>query len=325
VRLRVAPYRLAPRAAVGLGGSRDRSGMLLEVWPEGLKAPGYADCHPWPELGDPPLALHREALRRGQPTSLLERAFALGAADAEARSRGEGLFAGLTVPPSHALVSLSELPELPTLLGATGAASVKVKVGERPSEEARALARAHQAHPALRWRLDANGRFAADDFRGFWRSLPPTLRPLVDFIEDPTPFDATLWAALSAELGCVFAWDRGSSAWAPGCPGVGVLVSKPAWDDSLALARRVAGTGVGLVITTALGHPLGSLAAAWVAARAATVPSLEVLSCGLLSHAAYRPDAFSEALRVDEGVLRPLPGAGLGLGSLLEALAWEQP
>src|SRR5262249_34567507 len=78
-------YALSPR----------RRGALIR------SGSGFADVHPWPELGDEPLERQLDLLRRGETTPLTRRSLELARIDGAARQRGVSLFAGLTIPKSH--------------------------------------------------------------------------------------------------------------------------------------------------------------------------------------------------------------------------------
>src|SRR4029078_6257499 len=82
-------YTLKPRRALSaLAGARPREGALLRA------GDGFADIHPWPELGDEPL---EEQLKHVETLPALHYA----RIDGEARRRGVSLFDGLTIPESH--------------------------------------------------------------------------------------------------------------------------------------------------------------------------------------------------------------------------------
>ena len=75
--------------------SPTRRGALVRV------GNGFADVHPWPELGDAPLERQLTMLARGETTALTRRSLELARIDSDARARSVSLFAGLTIPLSH--------------------------------------------------------------------------------------------------------------------------------------------------------------------------------------------------------------------------------
>ncbi|HVR40608.1 MAG TPA: hypothetical protein VMU84_16050 [Thermoanaerobaculia bacterium] len=214
-------YTLTPRArlsAVARPGARE--GALLRA------DDGFADIHPWPELGDAPLDEQLALLARGETTPLTRCSLRFASLDAAARSRSVSLFDGLTIPESH----------WPGADPPPGFDTVKIKnVAVIP--------------PNVRLRIDFNATLSADEFLRL--ELP---RERVDFVEDPCPYDARVWNELRAKTGLRLALDRGVAT-----DGVDVLVCKPAVQESVPTGREV-------VVTSYMDHPVGQFFAAWVAA-----------------------------------------------------------
>src|SRR5947207_12510223 len=87
-------YELVPKRRLSAIAGR-RVGALIRI------SDGFADVHPWPELGDLPLDEQLSLLARGVTTPLTARSLCFAALDAEARAASRNLFEGLTIPPSH--------------------------------------------------------------------------------------------------------------------------------------------------------------------------------------------------------------------------------
>jgi O-succinylbenzoate synthase len=209
-------YRLIPRS-----GAAPREGALIRL--DG----GFADVHPWPELGDAPLDEQLVLLTRGEATQLTRASLHWAAVDAEARRRGVSLFEGLTIPLSH--WSGNEPP--------AGFDTVKIK-GVQPVPE------------HVRIRIDFNGRLSPSEFVDIAAALP---RERIDFIEDPCPYDPALWRSLSERTGLRLALDRFEGV-------AGVLVHKPALHASFPSFPGE------IVVTSYMDHPVGQYFAACVAA-----------------------------------------------------------
>jgi len=255
-------YSLKPRRPLSaLAGAAPREGALLRV------GDGFADVHPWPELGDAPLDKQLALLARGETTPLTRRS--LWFASVWKRD----LFDGLTIPRSH--WPGSDPPE--------GFDTVKVKMpgGVLP--------------PSHRLRLDFNASIDAAVFAALAPALP---RERIDFVEDPCPYDAATWRALREETGLRLALDR---AVAPASrrpyrrrpAAVNVLVIKPAVDD-------VPQVDIPIIITSYMDHPIGQLHAAYVAAT--QTPDA---TCGLVTHVLFESDPFIERMRIDDARLVP--------------------
>lgn len=278
--IRYAPYELIARRPLNARAKETRRrGALIRV------DDGFADVHPWPELGDAPLEEQLAMLAQGELTPLTRAALGFAAIDAAARREGRWLFEDVTVPLSH--WSGAEPP--------AAFDTVKIKCG--PGFDPATL-------PAgVRLRLDFNATLTPSQFAGIASRLPVDR---IDFVEDPTPYDAETWRALQASTGLRLALDR-----AVADDGVDVVVCKPA-------VQEVPRTRRELVVTSYMDHPLGQVAAAYVAARAATSDR-----CGLVTHVLYEPTAFTEALALDGARLAPSRGTGFGFDALLEAMPWR--
>ena len=197
-----------------------RSGALLRV------DDGFADIHPWPELGDAPLDEQLALLARGETTPLTRASLRLAQLDAGARRRGVSLFEGLTIPLSH----------WPGNDPPAGFDTIKTKgVVDFPAN--------------VRIRIDFNARLSAEEFVRIAETLP---KERIDFIEDPCPYDEEVWRELRARTGLRLALDRFEGD-------ADVLVHKPALQSAWPAHNDV-------VVTSYMDHPVGQFGAAYVAA-----------------------------------------------------------
>jgi O-succinylbenzoate synthase len=189
---------------------------------------GFADVHPWPELGDQPLETQLDLLRSGQTTALTRRSLELARIDGDARERRVSLFAGLEIPRSH--WPGSEPPP--------GFDTAKIKSIDRIPER-------------VRLRIDFNARLRPEEFLLIAEGLPIER---VDFVEDPCPYDGGTWSALREQTHLRLALDRFHAE-----EGVDVLVVKPA-------IQEIPETQKEIVITSYMDHPIGQFGAAYIAA-----------------------------------------------------------
>jgi O-succinylbenzoate synthase len=277
MRLWVHRYELVPRRRLsGVAREGSRQGALLRV------GHGFADVHPWPELGDLPLDEQLTRLARGETTPLTRASLRLAALDGDARRRGVSLFEGLRIPLSH----------WPGAQPREGFDTVKVKSAEVIPD-------------GVRLRFDFNATLTAEEFVRIAETLP---KERVDFVEDPCTFDEDVWAMLSARTGLTLAYDRPGGA--EPSSSVRVLVHKPAvhadWPDH-----------PDVVVTSYMDHPVGQFGAAFVAASHRTNAR-----CGLFTHVLYESDAFIDAIESEGARLLPPRGTGLGFDALLDALQW---
>jgi o-succinylbenzoate synthase len=277
-------YELVPRrrlSAIAADGARQ--GALIRV------GDGFADVHPWPELGDAAVDQQLDLLRRGETTALTRRSLSLAALDGEARRRARSLFEGVAIPPSHWPLAGGDVP--------AAFDTVKVKMSPGSGLDA-SLARYHL-------RLDFNATLDAEAFLSFVQSLSPELRRAIDFVEDPCPYSPQIWSGLQERTGVRLALDRGGAF-----AGVDVLVVKPAVQE-LPLSDKE------IVITSYMDHPVGQLGAAYVAASSGITTT-----SGLTTHLLYESDAFIERMVLDGTRLVPPAGTGIGFDDLLESLPW---
>jgi O-succinylbenzoate synthase len=274
-------YTLKPRRALSaLAGARPREGALLRA------GDGFADVHPWPELGDAPLDEQLARLGRGETTPLTRRS--LWFASVWKRD----LFDGLTIPRSH--WPGSDPPE------GFDIAKIKMPGGTLPDR--------------VRLRLDFNA-----DADAFARLAPSLPRERIDFVEDPCPYDEETWRRLREETGMRFALDRAVAVptrararararlfrRAGAATPYDVRIVKPAVED-------VPKSDIPIIITSYMDHPIGQLHAAYVAANSKE-------TCGLVTHVLYETDAFIERMTIKDARLIPPD-----FTDLLEALPWKR-
>lgn len=272
-------YTLVPRRRLsGVAVAGPRHGALIRV------GDGFADVHPWPELGDAPLDEQIALLARGETTPLTRASLHLASVDGEARARGVSLFERLTIPLSH-WPGADPPPEFDT---------VKIKdVSQIP--------------PEVRLRIDFNATLSAAAFIEIAATLP---RERVDFVEDPCPYDPEVWRSLREKTGLRLAFDqRGEPR-----GGYDVAIWKPALQTAAPRAESI-------VVTSYMDHPVGQFGAAWVAAANASRVDPR---CGLMTHVLYEPDAFIERIRTDGARLLPPEGTGIGFDDLLASLPWKR-
>ncbi len=303
-------YELRPKRRLSaVASDGPRHGALIRV--DG----GVADIHPWPELGDAPLDEQLAMLAHGETTSLTRASLQFANLDATARRENRNLFDGLTIPTSH-----WPGPDPPD-----GFDTVKLKSIDRIPDR-------------VRLRIDFNATLTPDEFVRIAATLP---RERIDFIEDPSPYDAATWTDLRRRTGLRLALDRaGSTEHRQEClchighsqkltpvaeepmwhrhsclcsfEGADVLIIKPA-------LQPIPKTDAEVIVTSYMDHPIGQLAAAYAAANAGITTT-----CGLITHVLYENDPFIERMQIDGTRLVPPGGTGWGFDDLLENLPWRK-
>ncbi len=285
----ISRYELTARVSLNARArSVVRRGALLRV------GNGFSDLHPWPELGDQDLDQQLDGLARGQLTLQVKASLELAAIDGAAREKGISLFEGLGIPQSHWPGVAGPAP--------TGFDTVKFKCGPHTTP----ADLQQMASQASRLRLDFNETLTAGQFE----QLAPVMGSLpIDFVEDPTVYDAVAWNQFRSRFGVRMAIDRRMAT-----DGVDVVVHKPA------LSLALPGFEGEIVITSYMDHPVGQFGAAWVAAQNRDRVSAR---CGLFTHVAFESNAFAESIEANGASLLPPDGTGIGFDDQFETLMWE--
>jgi o-succinylbenzoate synthase len=307
-------YELTPYHAIKAKQTHPvRKGALLRFdFLDG--STGYADCHPWEELGDVPLVKQLEWLSQGVTTQLTHRSLYFGSIDAEARKRGVSLFENLKIPESHYLVSNFQEASFETLLQfiSKGFSRIKLKL-RGTAEEISKLKEWIKllSHTDCLLRLDFNHQLTPQTFSFFCQTLGDDLRK-IDFCEDPFPFSKESWSYFYKTYGLSLACDYHSHRNLREKTSIQTAVLKPAVQDE----RHYRAISQQLVVTSYLDHPLGQTTAAYVASQ------FNTSICGLISHLNYAPNAFSEQFSLKGAQLEIPLGTGFGFDELLGKQVW---
>jgi O-succinylbenzoate synthase len=169
--------------------------------------------------------------------------------------------------------------------------------------------------------VDFNSCLEPHRFRNFMEWMTPRVRKLLDFVEDPFPYEAERWTKMQADYGVRLALDkqlRGANA------GFAVAVLKPGrreWremTDGLPEQTRV-------VMTSAMDHAIGQSFAAWEAAVAWRELGERMDLCGLCTEHLFAEDDFFARLNSHGGKLSvDREGTGLGFDDVLRKLPWKK-
>ncbi len=324
-------YTLTPRLA-SLGGHakpRPREGALIRVEHDDGSI-GYADVHPWTELGDEPLAIQMQKLANFETTELTQRSLELAALDSESRQAGVSAFQSLKIPDSHFLITDLKKGFQAELMRAfdEGYSTLKIKVGRSVlslNEDRVTLEKSIATLQNFRLRFDFNSQRNHVEVQEWLQSLSPALRQSIEFLEDPCPWNLGNWAQLREQGHVPLAIDHESeeifSNTEPG-PVAQLLadaIVKPAVQDP----NEVVNQALKYVVTSYLDHPVGQMGAALEAGYLSQ--RVRVGVCGLLSHTSYEKNAYSEVFPSKGPTLTPSLGeAGIGFTDLLEKENWQE-
>lgn len=310
-----APYELETHQSLSVkSSSLKKEGALLKViFDSGMI--GYADCFAWPELGDLPLSQQLDHLIQDQYTPVTRCAIEFAKLDAECRFEGKSVFENQAIPTSHFLVTdlfewNSKDVERITQQGYT---HVKLKMGRDINREIECL-HALFLNTSLKLRLDFNETLTFTSFHHFLTHMQK-MRDSIDFIEDPFPFHPSSWTSIQKE-GWTLACDREAQSAFYHPEAASILIVKPAFQP---FEKWQKWKNHKCIVTSYLGHPLGQVAAAYVAAQ---IDPFSSSVHGLLSHHVYRPTPFSRLLNWDDPSFSLPSGHGYGFHQELEELEW---
>lgn len=315
MKITYSPYELKSNNSLSVTSSAlKRQGALLKVtYSSGII--GYADCHPWPELGDLPLKQQLENLAREKLTPLTSCALEFANLDAEARFNGKKILTCKNIPLSHFLVTyiLDWTPQHVQQVIQQGYTHVKLKMGRHLEQEIQSLHSLFFNSP-LKLRLDFNEILSLTAFRDFLYRIQK-LQDHIDFIEDPFPFHVREWTIFQKD-GWSLASDRQAHLACHQPEAARVLIIKPALQAFDEWKKWIHQT---CIVTSYLGHPIGQMAAAYVASQ--VDPSCSFVH-GLLSHHVYHPTVFSQHLNWQNPRFIIPPGKGFGFDQELQQLEW---
>ncbi|UOE99909.1 o-succinylbenzoate synthase MenC [Bdellovibrio reynosensis] len=325
IKIFYSPYTLKPVQSLNaVSSSNGREGLLLKIsWNE--QVTGYADLHPWPELGDPPLEDQMSALRDGKMTAQIEQAFWLARRDGLARKDRKNLFdSGEKIRNNFLLSDFKTLkPGFLDGLKKENFTTIKIKVGRDLDEEADVLA--HVTAAGLKIRLDFNGVGNWQIFEKFIGNLNPRIRLAIDYVEDPFAYDTDAWmeAKKLTKIAVDNQYDKVPWDKLKEVP-FNVVVIKPAKMDVDKAIERVLKWNLGASVTSYMDHPVGVVHAAAIASELKKKHGDIILEAGCLTHRLYQMDSFAAELSTQGPFLLKPKGTGIGFDRLLESLPWHQ-
>lgn len=239
-----SPYELQSFQALNSASTAGiRHGVLLKIKNQSDQE-GYSDLHPWPELGDPTLS---ECLKDRGP--LFQRAVEIAQMDLEARAQGILLNPGRLI--SHRLIrNLKAVPK-----DADERAVFKLKWGAQLDELTPKLKLFMSGLRSLqKVRIDFNESLSAEAFDQWLANNAEWLLGRLDFIEDPAPFDASVYNRWKE----VLAFDRVAI---PDGFMAAVKIVKPARENIQTQPAFLENRIQRIVFTHNMDHPLGQRAA----------------------------------------------------------------
>lgn len=300
-----------------------REGSLLRV-AFADRAIGFADLCPFPAMGDLPLEIELRHLAAGKPSALAQRSLQFARLDATARAQGMSLYDPKARIENHFLITDLTRFDAATLdeIAAGGYRRCKIKTGRDLAGESERLRTF--CGQSLGVRLDFNATLSRDRFAQWLDTNLAYLLPVLEFIEDPFPYDARQWSDVASQWPVRLALDRAADPVASGGEGAAVIVVKPAVQDVDPIIETFAGTDKRFVFTHYMDSPVGQMCALVAAQQAWRELPAQMLVCGLQHHDGLELSGLQHVVESDGPFIVPPQGCGLGFDSVLERRAWTE-
>ncbi|MES3039418.1 MAG: hypothetical protein V4736_16030 [Bdellovibrionota bacterium] len=325
IKLSYALYELKPLVTPSALAYLDpRPGALLKVeWNNGRT--GYADVHPWPELGDPNMEEQLAFLRKGKISALIEQAMWFAQRDAACRKLKKSLFNGSSPLRNNYImgnvsgVTMEKLDEIK----ASGFQTIKVKVGHDLEEEVKFLNKVGGTGKFM-IRLDFNALANWQVFESFMSALDKKVLSYIEYIEDPIPFDREAWKE-AKRFGKIaidhqitrFKWDMVHD------PPFDVVIIKPARQDVDKTVKFAMHWGLRMTVTSSMDHPVGALHAYSVAQDLAEKHPNIMNEPGCMTQDLYRMNPYAAMIETQGPYIVKCPTTGVGFDQLLAQETWN--
>lgn len=326
MKISYSPYTLKPvQHLSALATLGERQGVLLKVeWPDGLV--GYADLHPWTELGDASWEEQLAGLRKGQVSVMLEQSIWMARKDAQLRQGGKNAFEGLATIKNNYIVSDIgiETEDLIARLKSEGFETVKIKVGRDLQKEAEFISLLGR-DGAFKLRLDFNAMGTWQTYERFMSRIDKVALQRVQYVEDPFPFEAQAWT--EAKRFAPLAIDNEASKVdlkkLKGKP-FDVVVLKPAKMDVNSTVQNCIIHDLKIAVTSYMDHPVGVIHALAVASELKKAHPQRILDAGCMTIKLFQMDAYSAEVVISGPFLKRPAGRGIGFDALLTKEPWTQ-
>ena len=325
MKISFSSYQLQTLSSLNSTGAKGlRDGALLKVeWKEdGLI--GYADLHPWPELGDIPLAEQLDGVRQGKISLQLEQSIWLAHRDAILRKDKKNVFDnGVKVKNNFVISDLTTLkPGFLDSINGEAFTHVKIKVGRDLAKESDLLTQVAAA--GLRVRLDFNGMGSWQTFEKFMTSVPKTVLPSIEYVEDPFAYDHQAWsdAKKIVKIAVDNQYDKVPWETLDKAP-FDVVVIKPAKTDVAKAIAHCRTHNLKAVVTSYMDHPVGMIHALGVAMELKKLYGDMMLDPGCLTHQLFKMDVYAAEINTQGPFVMKVKGTGVGFNDLLGAQTWH--
>lgn len=310
-----SPYTLNSRTALNskTQNLQQHVGSLLKIEFQDGKI-GYSSIRPWPTLGDDPLQIQMDKLKKNQLTPLTQKSLYFARIDADYRARKENVFKGKILLQNHIMKSYEKLNNDEIVkIKENGFKFIKVKFGINYKKEIEFIKKYAKIliQIQLKLRIDFNSSLDLKKTFEFFTEIKNEIS-IIDFVEDPCPYNYENWAKIQENFDVNLALDEKPTNFNfhKDCvQAFRVIVLKPA-KEIIPLQEF----NLRVVFTDYMDHPVGAASAEYEAQLFYQQFQNKKEHCGFLSYTLFDENPYSSQMKVD--------GAGFGFGNLLEKENW---
>ncbi len=310
-------YQLKP-----VNGGTERQGALVRItFPDNTR--GYADLHPWTEWGDEVLSKQLERLKLNQPSHLTRQTIWMAQKDAQARKEKRNLVNGELK--NNFLIN--DIDEFDTTkldgLSKRGFTTIKIKVGRDTGNELNLISKIASTQ-RFQMRLDFNFKTNFKDFISFVEKLGKQERELLQYTEDPFPYQEEEWkeARKLTNLAADFAAE--AFDWVPEkVPQCDVVILKPARREVEKAVACLRAWKKPFSVTSSMDHVVGVVHAQCVAQDLSKILPGQMLDPGCFTFLQYKAEPYSSALNTKGPYILASEGSGIGFDLLLDKEPWK--
>ncbi len=307
-----------------------RKGALLKFQFKN-KTVGYADLHPWEELGDAPLEQQLNALSHHHFSKQTYQCLSFAKQIAQASQHNTPLVYSNPLPENHFFSSYETITKQDLYKKAEEGFSIcKFKFGKNTKKEIEYLKNIYPTIQELKWkvRLDFNNTMRFEEAESFFYQIKNEINCL-DFVEDPCPFNIKQWTQLQEKHHVSLALDKKNQDMFSNLENNSqeivkafrTIIIKPAIENADDFFLFFPNQRY--VFTSYLDHPLGQIFALAEAQRFYKRFPHKKEICGLLSHDAYEENVYSQELLTKKSILFPNLNSHTPFHSLLEKEHWK--
>lgn len=301
-----------------------RSGALLKIEQDNGSI-GYADLHPWPELGDLALDEQLKFLAQGQFTDLTLQSIWLAQRDAEMRDRQENGFTKYPPVKNNFLITEFESLTVDEVNSIKDRNFSILKIKVHPGFKDKAGMLNYIAASGFKIRFDFNATATWFSFKEFMNGLSSEVKAAIEYVEDPFPFDFHLWLKASETVSLAVDNQYNQVPWqelttAP----FKAIVIKPAKTNVREAMNLCDKWNLKATVTSYMDHPVGVSHALNIAIELKQKYPERMLDAGCMTHDLYLPDDFSKLLSSSGAEMNPVEGTGIGFDRMLKDLTWQK-